>query len=253
LLGKADDVIAALDACALFAGTDAAIKQEVAASGKPWEARPGEMLIRQGDHGDGCFIVIEGTATVAVDGVSIGAIGPGDCAGEMALLDDAPRSATVTADGPMELLRIGSDDFAALLERSPMLSERLTRALVRRLRTADTGWGQVAGDPEVLLAALLDLQSSPDPAMAERARSQAALLVQHAAQAAADAADDPLASLTAAERRVCDQLAEGLSNAAIAERLYISRHTVETHLKRIYAKLHIGSRVQLAALVLRGR
>ncbi len=247
------DIATAVAACGLFDGADAATRAAVVATGRPWTARPGEVLVRQGDRGDGCYVVLEGTATVAVGGINIGTIGPGDCVGEMSLLDDAPRSATVTADGAMELLRVASADFVGLLERSPAVREQLTTALVRRLRTADSGWGEVAGDPEVLLAALLDLQSSSDPGIAQRARSQAALLVQHAAEAAAATAVDPLEPLTKAERRVCEQVAEGLSNAAIAARLHLSRHTIETHLKRVYAKLHISSRVQLAALVLRGR
>lgn len=247
------DLAAAVAACELFDGADDVTRAAVVEAGRPWTARAGEVLVRQGDRGDVCYVVLEGTATVAVDGVSIGTIGPGDCVGEMSLLDDAPRSATVTADGAMELLRVGSAAFAALVERSTAVRDQLTTALVRRLRTADSGWGQVAGDPEVLLAALLDLQSSPDSSIAERARAQAALLVQHAAEVAASTSVDPLAALTKAERRVCEQVAEGLSNATIASRLFLSRHTVETHLKRVYAKLHISSRVQLAALVLRGR
>ncbi len=58
------------------------------------------------------------------------------------------------------------------------------------------------------------------------------------------------ASLTAAEARIAGLVAEGLSNPEIAARLFISRHTVESHLKHIYAKLRIGSRVQLATLAI---
>lgn len=56
------------------------------------------------------------------------------------------------------------------------------------------------------------------------------------------------ASLTAAEARIAGLVAEGLSNPKIAARLFVSRHTVESHLKHIYAKLRIDSRVQLATL-----
>jgi DNA-binding CsgD family transcriptional regulator len=58
-------------------------------------------------------------------------------------------------------------------------------------------------------------------------------------------------SLTSTERTVATLIAEGLSNPAIASRLVISRHTVESHLKHAYAKLGLSSRVELAAFVLR--
>ena len=61
---------------------------------------------------------------------------------------------------------------------------------------------------------------------------------------------DPLGGLTDAELRVASLVADGLSNAAIAGALHISRHTVESHLKHSFSKLGIDSRVQLAALVM---
>jgi DNA-binding CsgD family transcriptional regulator len=106
----------------------------------------------------------------------------------------------------------------------------------------------------VLLASLLDLQDSPDPHIAERARRQAATLVERAAeqaQAQAQARPDALAPLSPAERKVAALVADGLSNQAIAEALIVSRHTVDTHVKRCFAKLGLRSRVELATAVLR--
>jgi pimeloyl-ACP methyl ester carboxylesterase/DNA-binding CsgD family transcriptional regulator len=60
-------------------------------------------------------------------------------------------------------------------------------------------------------------------------------------------------SLTGAERSVARLVTEGLSNPAIASQLFVSRHTVESHLKHAYAKLGVSSRVELAALALRVR
>jgi DNA-binding CsgD family transcriptional regulator len=59
------------------------------------------------------------------------------------------------------------------------------------------------------------------------------------------------ASLTATELQVARLAAEGLTNPQIAQRLFISRYTVETHLKHVFAKLSLTSRVQLAAEVAR--
>jgi DNA-binding CsgD family transcriptional regulator len=131
------------------------------------------------------------------------------------------------------------------------VNQRLTATLTARLRSAQSGWAGLAGDPDVLLAALLDLQDSPDPAVAERARRQAASLVERAAEQQAAAAVDTLAPLSPAERRVAALVAEGRSNQSIADELIVSRHTVDTHVKRCFAKLGLRSRVELATLVLR--
>jgi DNA-binding CsgD family transcriptional regulator len=65
--------------------------------------------------------------------------------------------------------------------------------------------------------------------------------------------DDGWASLTDAERRVTSCVALGITNRRIAEELFVSRHTVDAHLKHIYLKLHIHSRVELTVLVLQHR
>jgi DNA-binding CsgD family transcriptional regulator len=65
-----------------------------------------------------------------------------------------------------------------------------------------------------------------------------------------DSANDPLTLLTAAELRVAECVAQGMANPAIADVLHLSRHTVESHLKRIYAKLGV-TRVGLAGMVSR--
>ena len=58
-------------------------------------------------------------------------------------------------------------------------------------------------------------------------------------------------ALTDAERRVADLVAGGLANREVAERLFLSRYTVETHLKHVFAKLGVSSRAELAALARR--
>ena len=57
-------------------------------------------------------------------------------------------------------------------------------------------------------------------------------------------------SLTNTERRVATLVAEGLTNREVGERMFLSRHTVDFHLRRVYLKLHINSRVQLTRLVI---
>ena len=63
-----------------------------------------------------------------------------------------------------------------------------------------------------------------------------------------DGTDHGWASLTAAELRVVSGVARGMTNRSIAEKLYLSRHTVDAHLKHVYLKLDIHSRVELTVL-----
>ena len=76
----------------------------------------GDVVIRQGDHGDAFFVVHQGRLSVAVDGAPRAhALGPGDGFGEIALLRDVPRTATVTALEACRLLRIKQEDFLAAI------------------------------------------------------------------------------------------------------------------------------------------
>lgn len=235
----------------MFDGASMASLEALATRARRTSLAPGQTVLREGDSGDDVLLVIEGEATVSVGGMLIGTIGPGDCVGEMSLLDGSPRSATVTSMSPLRALVVPGVEFKALLDAEPAVAHRLTATLTARLRNAQTGWAGFAGDPDVLLAALLDLQDSRDPTVAERARRQAASLVESAAEQRDDEAVDAMAALSPAELRVARLVAEGLSNAAIAEKLIVSRHTVDTHVKRCFAKLGLRSRVALATLVLR--
>jgi CRP/FNR family transcriptional regulator, cyclic AMP receptor protein len=242
----------------LFTGLAGDDLELIAALGEAVAVAGGEIVMRQGDHADQCYVVLEGTAGIYVDGVRVRTAEPGESIGELGLFDGSPRMASIVADGPMRLLSFGADAFRALLEAVPIVRERMTNDLGRRLRKASNFWLQLSGDADLLLSALLDLQASPDPAVRDQARAQAARLVQLAAPHEPDApaarragGRDPFALLTPAERRVSELVGEGLSNPAIAEQLVVSRHTIESHLKHVFAKLGIRTRVELAAAVLR--
>lgn len=97
----------------------------------------GTVLMRQGEQGDAFFVALEGTARVVRDGMTVADVGPGDHVGELALIDPAPRSATVTARSPMIVGVIDHRAFAAIIRDVPPLNLKLLRALVRRLRERD--------------------------------------------------------------------------------------------------------------------
>jgi CRP-like cAMP-binding protein len=101
------------------------------------EAPKGKVLTRQGDPGQECFVIAEGKAKATMRGKGTAMLGPGSFFGEMSLLDQGPRSATVTAETDMRLLVLGSREFSALINEVPPVAVRIMRALAERLRTAE--------------------------------------------------------------------------------------------------------------------
>jgi CRP-like cAMP-binding protein len=84
---------------------------------QPVSAKPGEVVIREGDTGDRFYVIRSGQLRVVRAGRELARLGPGDAVGEMALLLDIPRTATVDAPAGAELLALDADDFHDLLTR----------------------------------------------------------------------------------------------------------------------------------------
>ena len=82
-------------------------------------------------------MIVDGEATVSVDGVDHATLGPGSYFGEISLIDGGPRSATVTAKTDLKTVSLTSWDFNALLDQFPELSRTLLKQLCRRLRDVE--------------------------------------------------------------------------------------------------------------------
>lgn len=96
----------------------------------------GSPMVRAGDAGRTFYVVLDGSAKVVLPGARSVRLGIGDYFGEMALIDDAPRSADVVADGDVLALTIDRPGFTKLLRAEPALAQALLRTLAARLRTA---------------------------------------------------------------------------------------------------------------------
>jgi CRP/FNR family transcriptional regulator, cyclic AMP receptor protein len=97
----------------------------------------GKVFIRQGEPAWECFVIAEGEAKATVRGSGSASLGPGDVVGEMSLLDQEPRSATVTATTDMHLLVLTSRSFSSLIDEVPLVARRIMGALARRVRDAE--------------------------------------------------------------------------------------------------------------------
>jgi hypothetical protein len=89
--------------------------EQLAAGLRPRRVAAGETVYRQGDPGDGCFIIDSGAADVLGDGRPIATVGPGDLVGEIALLRQVPRTATVRASTEMDLRLLDADRFVCVV------------------------------------------------------------------------------------------------------------------------------------------
>ena len=104
--------------------------------------QPDQIIVTQGTPGQAFYLIIAGRVEILRDGVSLGAFGPGDFFGEMSLLDQAPRSATIRALDHTQCLMLSSWDFKSLLERHPAIAIKLLEVLSRRLRVANERIGR---------------------------------------------------------------------------------------------------------------
>ena len=97
----------------------------------------GKTLFRQGDRGDAAYLIIEGEADIIVETPSgpltVATLGANDFVGEMAIIGDVPRTATVQAKGRLVALRIAKDPFMRMVREFPAMALSIMRELAHRL------------------------------------------------------------------------------------------------------------------------
>ena len=111
--------------------------ERIAAVLEPRRHSAGETFIRTGDAGDSLYLITEGRVRVHVGETTFAELPAGSVVGEMALLDDQPRSADVTALDDVATLRLDRADFDAVLAAWPAIARGVMRVLTERLRKAN--------------------------------------------------------------------------------------------------------------------
>jgi len=105
--------------------------------------RRGDIVFHKGDDGTSLFLILEGQVRIVLlsesgDEALLGVLDSGDFFGELALIDQQPRSATIVASEPTETLVLHRDDFLAFLRGTPEVAVDMLRILSQRLREADS-------------------------------------------------------------------------------------------------------------------
>jgi CRP-like cAMP-binding protein len=131
---KTDGAGSFLRGLSFFEGFDDSELDRVADLADEVDADSGAVLTEQGKPGQECFIILDGQANVYVGGEHINTLGPGSIVGEMALLSNKPRSATVIAETPMRLISLDTSKFRTVLDEMPKAGRAVMSLLEERLR-----------------------------------------------------------------------------------------------------------------------
>jgi CRP/FNR family cyclic AMP-dependent transcriptional regulator len=136
---RSADVVELLGRVPAFSTLEPADLQRIAELALPRRFEPGEVVFREGDASDTCYVVREGHARAVRthgDGrtITLATFGPGDIFGELAMFEDERRSATIEAIEPTSVVGVLGPDMRRLMKQHPEIAARLVVALGRRLR-----------------------------------------------------------------------------------------------------------------------
>jgi CRP/FNR family transcriptional regulator, cyclic AMP receptor protein len=128
-----DAKVDALKKAPLFEGLSRKELEHLAQLADDLEVPAGKVLTKQGDTGREFFVLMDGEVEVVRDGEVLGTRTAGDFIGEISILEDVPRTATVTATSPVRLFVLTAQSFRSFVQESPEVENKVLRTLARRL------------------------------------------------------------------------------------------------------------------------
>jgi CRP/FNR family transcriptional regulator, cyclic AMP receptor protein len=135
-----DVKVRALSRAPLFSELSKKELTQLARMSDDLELEAGHVLCREGRSGREFFVIVQGEVEVTRKGKPVKRSGGDEFFGEIALLEDIPRTATVKAKTPVRLFVLSSRDFRRLVQSSPSVERKVMRSLARRLL-------ELSGDP----------------------------------------------------------------------------------------------------------
>ncbi len=135
--GKKNRKTQVLSEVLLFSGCNRKELDKISSLATEVDVPAGKVLAREGTPGREFYVILEGKASVSIEGRDVATLGPGDFFGEMALLDQGPRVATVIADSPMEVAVLDPREFSTLVEEHPGVARKILKVLAQRLRDSE--------------------------------------------------------------------------------------------------------------------
>jgi CRP/FNR family cyclic AMP-dependent transcriptional regulator len=129
----ANDATQLLQRVPLFSGLDPRELETIARTVHERTFEAGDTVAQQGEGGVGFFVIRDGQAKVEIDGNEIRRLGPGDHFGEIALIAEGPRTATVTAESQLRCYGLTPWEFRPLVQTNASIAWKLLQALAQRL------------------------------------------------------------------------------------------------------------------------
>ena len=130
----ADEKLELLKRVPLLSGLGRREIEEVGRLAEEVDVPAGQVLMREGDIGREFYVLVRGSVGIERAGARIRTMKDGDFFGEIALLDEGPRSATATTEADSKLLVLGHREFHSLMDRFPAIRTCVLEALAKRIR-----------------------------------------------------------------------------------------------------------------------
>ena len=140
-------VIAMLEKNPLWAGLDRKDLKAIVKASEERKFETGDVILGKGEGGVGFYLIVDGSVEVKSDSDILAKLGPGQFFGEMAVLDNQPRSADVVAAEPSRCFIVSEWSFKALISENPKIALKMLQELVRRLRDANKSQNQGPTNP----------------------------------------------------------------------------------------------------------
>jgi CRP/FNR family cyclic AMP-dependent transcriptional regulator len=132
----AEGAVDLLQRVPLFSDLDRKELERIATSMKQRTFDAGETVTAEGSSGVGFFVIESGNAKVTIGGEDRRRLGPGDYFGEVALLNESARTATITAESDLKCYGLTSWEFRPLVETQPSIAWKLLQAMSKTYQTA---------------------------------------------------------------------------------------------------------------------
>ena len=136
--GRQDTKVEALGRIPLFEDLSKKELTELARISEDVQVPEGKVLCKEGEIGREFFVIVEGEAEVTRKGRHVATNGPDDFFGEISLIEQSPRLATVTATTPLRFFVLTGQDFRHLLDENRNLERKVLQALARRVVSLST-------------------------------------------------------------------------------------------------------------------